>query len=140
MKPRISLVTIGVEDLERSLRFYRDGLGLKTQGIVGTQFEHGAVAFFDLQAGLKLALWPRKSLAHDSGLPLGPPSPTEFTIGHNVSSKAEVDAVMEQARKAGAAIVKPAHDTFWGGYAGYFEDPDQHLWEVAWNPQWVVPE
>ena len=140
MKPRISLITIGVDDLESSLRFYRDGLGLKTEGIVGTQFDHGAVAFFDLQAGLKLAIWPRKSIANDSGLPLGRPSPTEFTIGHNVSSKAEVDAVMEQARKAGAAIVKPAHDTFWGGYAGYFQDPDQHLWEVAWNPQWVLPE
>ena len=140
MKPRITLITIGVDDLERSLRFYRDGLGLKTEGIVGTEFVHGAVAFFDLQAGLKLAIWPRKSMAHDSGLPLGKPGPTEFTIGHIVSSKAEVDAVMEQARKAGAVIVKPAHDTFWGGYAGYFQDPDQHLWEVAWNPQWVVPE
>jgi catechol 2,3-dioxygenase-like lactoylglutathione lyase family enzyme len=140
MRPRITLITIGVDDLERSLRFYRDGLGLKTEGIVGTQFEHGAVAFFDLQAGLKLAIWPRKSIAHDSGLPMGTPSPTEFTIGHNVSSKAEVDAVMQQARKAGAAIVKPAHDTFWGGYAGYFQDPDQHLWEVAWNPQWTVSD
>jgi len=140
MKPRISLITIGVEDLERSLRFYRDGLGLRTEGIVGTQFEHGAVAFFDLQPGLKLAIWPRKSIAHDSGLPLGSPSPTEFTIGHNVSSTIAVDAVMEQARKAGATIVKPAGDTFWGGYAGYFQDPDQHLWEIAWNPQWVVSE
>jgi hypothetical protein len=136
MKPRITLLTLGVDDLEKSLRFYRDGLGLKTEGIVGTEFEHGAVAFFDLQAGLKLALWPRKSIAHDSGLPLEKPSATEFTIGHNVSSKAEVDAVMEQARQAGAKIVKPAHDTFWGGYAGYFQDPDHHLWEIAWNPQW----
>jgi catechol 2,3-dioxygenase-like lactoylglutathione lyase family enzyme len=140
MKPRITLITIGVDDLERSLRFYRDGLGLKTEGIVGTQFEHGAVAFFDLQAGLKLAIWPRKSIAHDAGITLGRPSPTEFTVGHNVSSKAEVDAVMEQAGRAGAVIVKPAHDTFWGGYAGYFQDPDQHLWEIAWNPQWVVEE
>ena len=140
MKPRITLVTLGVDDLEKSLRFYRDGLGLKTEGIVGTNFEHGAVAFFELQAGLKLAIWPRKSIAHDSGLPLGSPSPTEFTIGHNVSSKIAVDAVMEQARKAGATIVKPAGDTFWGGYAGYFQDPDQHLWEIAWNPQWVVSE
>jgi uncharacterized protein len=140
MKPRITLVTIGVDDLERSLQFYRDGLGLKTEGIVGTEFEYGAVAFFDLQSGLKLAIWPRKSIAHDSGIPPGSPSPTEFTLGHNVSSKAEVDAVMEQARKAGAVIVKPAHDTFWGGYAGYFQDPDRHLWEIAWNPQWVTPE
>ena len=140
MKPRITLITIGVDDLERALLFYRDGLGLATEGIVGTQFEHGAVAFFDLQPGLKLAIWPRKSIGHDSGLPVGAPSPTEFTIGHNVSSKAEVDAVMEQARKAGAAMVKPAHDTFWGGYAGYFQDPDGHLWEVAWNPQWTAAD
>ena len=140
MKPRITLITLGVDDLERSLRFYRDGLGLKTEGIVGTQFEHGAVAFFDLQAGLKLAIWPRKSIAHDAGIPLGRPSPTEFTVGHNVSSKAEVDAVMEQAGRAGAVIVKPAHDTFWGGYAGSLQDPDQHLWEIAWNSQWVVDE
>src|SRR5262249_39000870 len=122
MKPRITLITIGVDDLERSLRFYRNGLGLKTEGIVGREFEHGAVAFFDLQAGLKLALWPRGSIAHDAGLPPGSSSPTEFTIGHNVSSRQEVDAVMEQARKAGAAIVRPAHDTFWGGYAGDFHD------------------
>ena len=140
MKARITLITLGVDDLERSLRFYRDGLGLKTEGIVGKQFEHGAVAFFDLQAGLKLALWPRKSLAHDTSLPVGNPSATELSIGHNVSSKAEVDTVMEQARKAGAVIVKPAHDTFWGGYSGYFQDPDQHLWEVAWNPDWTSPD
>lgn len=138
MKPRITLVTLGVDDLERSLRFYRDGLGLQTEGIVGKQFEHGAVAFFDLQAGLKLAIWPRKSISHDSGLPVGRPVATEFTIGHNVASKAEVDTVMEQAKRAGAVIVKPAHDTLWGGYAGYFQDPDQHLWEVAWNPQWTL--
>jgi catechol 2,3-dioxygenase-like lactoylglutathione lyase family enzyme len=140
MKPRISLITIGVDDLERSLRFYRDGLGLKTEGIVGAQYEHGAVAFFDLQSGLKLAIWPRRSIAHDSGLPLGSPSATEFALAHNVSSKAEVDAVMDQAKRAGAVVVKPAHDTFWGGYAGYFQDPDRHLWEVAWNPQWDLTE
>lgn len=139
MKPRITVITIGVDDLERSLHFYRDGLGLNTEGIIGTEFEYGVVAFFDLEAGLKLALWPRKSLAHDSGLSLGQPSATEFSLGHNVSSKQEVDAVMEQARKAGAAIVKPAQDTFWGGYTGYFQDPDNHLWEVAWNPNWTRP-
>jgi catechol 2,3-dioxygenase-like lactoylglutathione lyase family enzyme len=140
MKPRITLITLGVDDLERSLRFYRDGLGLPTEGIVGTEFEHGAVAFFELQAGVKLALWLRKSLAHDAGIPATPPSPTDFTLGHNVSSKKEVDAVMEQARKAGAVIVKESHDTFWGGYAGYFADPDRHLWEVAWNPNWESQE
>ena len=138
MKPRITLVTLGVDDLERSVSFYRDGLGLATEGIVGAQFEHGAVAFFDLQSGLKLALWPRSSIAHDTGLPVGPRSPAGFTLGHNVASKAEVDTVMGQARTAGATIVKPAHDTFWGGYAGYFQDPDGHLWEVAWNPEWRI--
>jgi catechol 2,3-dioxygenase-like lactoylglutathione lyase family enzyme len=140
MKPRITLLTLGVDDLERAMRFYRDGLGLKTEGIVGAEFEYGAVSFFDLQAGLKLALWPRKSIARDTGITSGSPTPTEFTIGHNVSSKAEVDAVMDQAKAAGAAIAKPAHDTFWGGYAGYFQDPDGHLWEVAWNPQWAAKE
>jgi uncharacterized protein len=80
------------------------------------------------------------NIAHDTGLALGAPSPTEFTIGHNVGSRAEVDALMEEARGAGAVIVKPAHETIWGGYAGYFLDPDRHVWEVAWNPQWVVPE
>jgi catechol 2,3-dioxygenase-like lactoylglutathione lyase family enzyme len=140
MKPRITLITLGVGDLPRAVRFYRDGLGLKTEGIVGTELEYGAVAFFELQAGLRLALWPRKSIAHDTGIALGRPNATDFTIGHNVSSKVEVDAVMEQAKRAGAVVVKPAHDTFWGGYAGYFQDLDGHLWEVAWNPQWVVQE
>jgi uncharacterized protein len=140
VKPRVTLITLGVDNLERALSFYRDGLGLKTEGIVGAQFEHGAVAFFDLQAGLKLALWPRKSIAHDCGLSVTPPSATDFMLAHNVGSKAEVDRVMQEARKAGAKIVKPAGDTFWGGYAGVFQDPDHHLWEVAWNPQWVAPE
>ena len=140
MKPRITVITIGVDDLENSLRFYQDGLGFQTQGIIGKEFEHGAVAFFDLQPGLRLAIWPRKSISHDSGIPIGPPSSTEFTLGHNVSSKEEVDTVMEQARTAGAVIVKQAHDTFWGGYAGYFEDPDRHLWEVVWNPDLQVEE
>jgi uncharacterized protein len=135
MRPRVTLITLGVDDLETAVRFYRDGLGFDTEGIVGQQFEHGAVAFFQLQAGLKLALWPRISLAHDTGLAVGAPSATELAIGHNVSSKADVDTVMEQARAAGATIVKPAQDTFWGGYSGYFQDPDRHLWEVAWNPQ-----
>lgn len=140
MKPRITVITIGVDDLERALKFYRDGLGLKTEGIVGKEFEYGAVAFFDLEAGLKLAIWPRKSLAHDSGLALGKPSATEISLGHNVASKAEVHAVMEQAKAAGAIIVKPAQDTFWGGYSGYFQDPDQHLWEVVWNSQMLPPD
>jgi catechol 2,3-dioxygenase-like lactoylglutathione lyase family enzyme len=135
MKPRVALITLAVDDLERSLVFYRDGLGLKTAGIVGQEFEHGAVAFFDLQDGLKLAIWPRKSLAHDTGLAVTGASPTACSLGHNVASPTEVDAVMHEAQAAGAVIVKPAHDTFWGGYAGYFQDPDGHLWEVAWNPR-----
>jgi uncharacterized protein len=134
LKPRVSLLTLGVDDLGRALDFYRDGLGLPTKGIVGTEFECGAVAFFDLQSGVQLAIWPRANIAWDAKLPEGQPSPTEFTIGHNVSSREEVDSVMEQARKAGANIVKPAGETFWGGYAGYFQDPDGHLWEIAWNP------
>lgn len=138
MKPRITVITLGVNDLERSLTFYRDGLGLTTQGIFGAEFEHGAVAFFDLYAGLKLAIWPRTSIAHDTGIALGVPSPTDLTIGHNVASKDEVDSVMEQAKKAGALIVKPAQITFWGGYAGYFQDPDQHVWEIVWNPQFEL--
>lgn len=116
MKPRITLITLAVDDLEKAVRFYREGLGLK------------------------LALWPRSSLAHDAGIGVSHRSRTEFSIGHNVASKAEVDNVLAQAASAGALIVKAAHDTFWGGYAGYFQDPDEHLWEVAWNPQWIVPE
>jgi catechol 2,3-dioxygenase-like lactoylglutathione lyase family enzyme len=139
MKPRITLITLGVEDLERALAFYRDGLGWPTEGIVGQQFEHGAVAFFDLESGLRLALWPRASLAHDSGLPAAPGSPTAFCLAHNVGARPEVDAVMTLAERAGATVVKPAHETFWGGYAGYFQDPDRHLWEVAWNPAMPQP-
>jgi hypothetical protein len=138
MKPRITLITLGVNDLEKALAFYRDGLGFPTEGIVGTEFEHGAVVFFEMQSGLKLALWPRRDIAHDGGIPLGPPSATEVTIAHNVGSEKEVDAVMEQARKAGARITKEAQATFYGGYAGYFQDPDGHLWEVAWNPQFEI--
>ncbi|MGG1551509.1 VOC family protein [Paenibacillus ferrarius] len=140
MKPRITVLTLGVDDLERSLRFYRDGLGLPTEGIIGQEFEHGAVVFFDLQPGLKLALWNRRDLAHEAKVPLSAPSATEMTIGHNVGSKAEVDSVMEQARQAGAVMIDPAHETFWGGYGGHFQDPDGHLWEVVWNPAWENAE
>jgi uncharacterized protein len=140
MKPRITVITLGVDDLERSLRFYRDGLGLPTQGIIGQEFEFGAVAFFDLQDNVKLAAFPRQSLSRDCGLPVSPSSPTGVTLGHNVSTKQEVDAVMTQAANAGATVVKPAQNTFWGGYAGYFQDPDGHLWEIVWNPQLLPPE
>lgn len=136
MKPYLSLVTLGVDNLERSLRFYRDGLRLPTRGILGADDEHGGVAFFDLQPGVKLAIWPRASIALDTSLPRSGRGATEFTLAHNVRDKAEVDEVMDQARSAGAAIIKPAADTFWGGYAGYFQDPDGHVWEVAWNPAW----
>jgi catechol 2,3-dioxygenase-like lactoylglutathione lyase family enzyme len=139
MKPRVTVITLGVDDLEKSLAFYRDGLGLQTPGIVGKEFEYGAVAFFDLQSGLKLALWERASIAHDVGIAQTAPSPTEFTLGHNLRSEEEVDEVMRQAEGAGATIIKPAAETFWGGYAGYFQDPDGHLWEVLWNPQ-LMPE
>jgi catechol 2,3-dioxygenase-like lactoylglutathione lyase family enzyme len=134
MKPRISVLTLGVSDLERSLAFYRDGLGLPTAGIVGREFEHGAVAFFELSGGLKLAIWAQDDIAHDTGLAKTAVSPTAVTVGHNVRYREEVDTVMRQARQAGAEIVKPAQDTFYGGYAGYFRDPDGHLWEVVWNP------
>jgi uncharacterized protein len=134
MKPRITLLTLGVDDLEVAVAFYRNGLGLPTQGIVGREFEHGAVAFFDLASGLKLAVWARADLAHDTGLVASPRSATEFSIGHNVRSAEEVDDVMRQAESAGATIVKRACPTFWGGYSGYFADPDGHLWEVAFNP------
>lgn len=134
MRPRISLVTLGVADLERALAFYRDGLGWPTAGIMGAEFELGAVVFFELESGLRLALWPRSSLAADTGLAPGPPSPTGFSLAHNVGSAAEVDAVMALAERAGAKVVKPAQQAFWGGYAGYFQDPDGHLWEVAFNP------
>jgi catechol 2,3-dioxygenase-like lactoylglutathione lyase family enzyme len=136
MKPRITVITLGVDDLDRAVRFYSEGLGFPTVGIVGREFEFGAVAFFDMQPGLRLALWPRTSLAHDSGIPVSGTSPTNLSLGHNVTSKEEVEAVMAQAEMAGARIIKPAKETFWGGYAGYFQDPDQHLWEIVWNPQW----
>ncbi|MBK8164004.1 MAG: VOC family protein [Blastocatellales bacterium] len=134
MKPHITLVTLAVDDLERAVAFYRDGLGFPTKGIVGSEIENGAVAFFKLHAGLKLALWPRKSLAADSSAPLQPPSATEFSLAHNVESQSEVDAVMKEAAQAGATILKPAQTTSYGGYAGYFQDPDGHLWEVVFNP------
>jgi catechol 2,3-dioxygenase-like lactoylglutathione lyase family enzyme len=134
MVPRISVVTLGVADLERSLTFYRDGLGLPTEGIIGREFEHGAVAFFELSGGMKLAIWAQDDIVHDTSLPKTPISSTSFTIGHNVARREEVDAVVAQARGAGAEIVKQPQETFYDGYAGYFRDPDGHLWEVVWNP------
>ena len=135
MEPRISFITLGVADLERAVAFYRDGLGLPTPGIIGTEFEYGAVAFFELQPGLTLALWPRASLARDTGLPVDGPAPTNMCLAHNVRSRDQVDALMTQAAGAGGRVVKAPTDTFYGGYAGYFQDPDGHLWEIAWNPK-----
>ena len=137
MKPRITFITLGVDDLERAVRFYRDGLGLETPGVIGKEFEYGAVAMFDMQPGLKLALWPRASLAKDTNLAVTPHSATEFALAHNVTTREEVDELLKQAEAAGATIVKKAQPTFYGGYAGYFQDPDQHLWEVAWNPKFM---
>lgn len=140
MKPRINVFTLGVGDLTKSLSFYRDGMGLPTHGIIGTQFEDGAVVFFHMNDNLILALYPRPALAKDAKVAVGSRSPGEFSIGHNVGSKGEVDTIMNQAEKAGATITDPAHERFWGGYAGYFQDLDGHLWEIAWNPQWDVKD
>ena len=137
MQPRISVITLGVDDLDAALKFYRDGLGLPTEGIIGTEFEHGAVVFINLQNGLKLALFSRDDLAWDAGISKSKPSPSEFSLGHNVRTQAEVDDVMRRAVRAGARLVKPAQKTFWGGYAGYFQDPDGHLWEVVFNPAFL---
>jgi catechol 2,3-dioxygenase-like lactoylglutathione lyase family enzyme len=140
MRPRIKVLTLGVGDLERSLAFYRDGMGLPTRGVIGTEFQDGAVVFFNLNDDLILALYPKAALAKEAKVPVSPSSPVEFSIGHNVGSKQEVDAVMKQAEKAGARITDPAHARFWGGYSGHFQDLDGHLWEIAWNPHWEVKE
>jgi uncharacterized protein len=140
MKPRLTVLTLGVNDLDTSLAFYRDGLGFATPGIIGEEFEYGAVVFIDLEGGLRLALWPWRSLAHDAGLELADQGTPRISLGHNVASKQEVDAVLDQAGRAGATILKEAADTFYGGYAGYFQDPDGYLWEVAWNPAFVPGE
>ena len=140
MKSRITLITLGVSDLDKSLIFYRDGMGLPTQGIVGTEFEDGAIVFFKMNGGLTLALWPKKSMAKEAKIKVGEPSPVEFCLAHNVSSREEVDSVIEQAEKAGARITDPPHDRIVGGYSGYFQDLDGHLWEIAWNPQFWNPQ
>ena len=134
MKPRITVITLAVSDLERSLVFYRDGLGLATSGITGTKYAFGACVFFNLDGGLKLALWPRSSLVADTGLPPDGPASSEVLIAHNVGSEDEVRLVLAQAEAAGGRIVKPAQPTFWGGYGGYFQDLDGHVWEVVFNP------
>lgn len=134
MKPRVSVLTLGVDDLEKSKAFY-EKLGWHTEGVIGKEFEHGSVVMFNTKEGLILALYQRKDLAWDAEVPQGERSATEFSMGHNVGSRDEVDEVMKQAIGAGAKVVKGAQPAFWGGYSGYFQDPDGHLWEVAWNPQ-----
>jgi catechol 2,3-dioxygenase-like lactoylglutathione lyase family enzyme len=137
-KPRIKALTLAVGDLERSLAFYRDGLGLPTDGIVGREFEDGAVAFSRMDDGLTLALYPAASLAKDAGIAAAEARLGAVSIGHLVGSRDEVDAVVRQAERAGAVVTDPPRERFWGGYSGYFADPDGHLWEIAWNPQWQV--
>jgi catechol 2,3-dioxygenase-like lactoylglutathione lyase family enzyme len=112
MKSRINVITLSVGDLEKSLTFYRDGLGLPTKGIIGAEFEDGAIVLFNMNDDLILALYPKRALAKDAQVSVSPPSPAEFSIGHIVKSKQEVDAVMKQAEKAGAKITDPAHDRF----------------------------
>jgi catechol 2,3-dioxygenase-like lactoylglutathione lyase family enzyme len=137
MEPRFTVLTLGVDDLEKSLAFYRDGLGLPTEGIIGKQYEHGRIVFIKLQHNMQLALYPRKDLAWGANIPQTPASPSEFSIGYNVRKREDVDSLMEFARKAGAKIVKAAHHAFWGGYSGYFQDPDGHLWEIVYNPDLI---
>jgi len=141
MDARIDVITIAVENLERALAFYGDGLGLRSRGVVGTQWTGdeltpaGAVVMFELQGGLTLALYPRTELAKDAGVEVGPRRSGEFSLGHVVSSREEVDAVLAQAQAAGATLTDQAHDRPWGIYSGYFRDPDGHLWEVIWSPR-----
>ena len=142
MEPRIHVITLAVDDLERGLAFYRDGLGLSSPGIVGTAFRGsrgaaaGAVAMFELAGGLVLALYPRTELAKDASVPVGAPKTGEFSIGHIVRERSDVDALLAQARQAGATLTYDAHERAWGIYSGYFRDPDGHLWEIIWNPRY----
>jgi catechol 2,3-dioxygenase-like lactoylglutathione lyase family enzyme len=143
MDARIDVITLAVADLERALAFYRDGLGLASRGVIGAEFvgdevePDGAIAMFELQGGMILCLYPRTELAKDAEIQQGPPKTGEFSIGHAVSSKADVDSVLAQAKAAGATLTDQAHDRPWGIYSGYFRDPDGHLWEILWNPRLV---
>jgi uncharacterized protein len=145
MDARIDVITLAVADLDRALAFYRDGLGLESEGVIGTEFAGdevrpaGAIALFKLNGGLLLSLYPRIDLAKDADVPLGPPKAGEFSIGHLVSSREEVDALLARAQAAGAVRTNQPHDRPWGIYSGYFRDPDGHLWEVIWNPR-MLPQ
>src|SRR3984885_2231634 len=140
IKPRIHVIPLAVADLDRALAFYRDGLGFRTEGLIGTEYEgdetspDGTTAVFHLDGGLMLSVYPRSELAKDVVVPLTAAKPGEFSIGHVVASGAEVDDVIAQAKAAGAAVTDAPHDRPWGIYSGYFQDPDGHLWEVIWNP------
>ncbi|MDW6023864.1 VOC family protein [Mesorhizobium sp. BAC0120] len=138
MNPKIRIITLGVSDLERSLAFYRDGLGFPTEGIVGQEWEDGAIVLFNLDDDLTLSLYPTDSLAKDANVPATQSRLGAVSIGHLVASKEAVDAVMKQAASAGAVVTDPPHDRFWGGYSGYFHDPDGHLWEIVWHPKWSL--
>ena len=133
------MITLAVEDLERALRFYRDGLGLESRGVIGTQWTdeesgaNGAIAVFKFDSGLLLSLYPRSDLAKDAAIPAGPARPGEFSLGQLVQSRAEVDELIDKAEAAGAAVTTP-RDRPWGIYSGYFRDLDGHLWEIIWNP------
>ena len=137
MKPRISMITLGVENLARSIEFYETGLGFPRMPM---KAEEAEVAFFTLN-GTWLGLYPRKALAEDAMVNAEGAGFSGVALAHNVATKEEVDPVLQQAASAGGTIVKPAQDVFWGGHSGYFADPDGHLWEVAWNPHfWIGPE
>lgn len=143
MKPQISVITLAVDNLEKSLAFYRDGLGLPSKGIIATEFHDevsgadGAVAFFELQGGIILALYPRTDLAKDAKQEMKDRSSIEFSLGYVAKNKEEVDAFIKQAEKAGAIITEQPRERPWGIYSGYFKDPDGHLWEIIWNPESV---
>lgn len=135
MNPSISVITLGVDDLKRALSFYKDGLGWETDGIIGQEVDNSAVVFFKLPSGLRLALWPRKSIVAEMGVEVAH-NANEVLLSHNTSSRSEVDVVMKEAKTAGATILHEAKELFWGGYGGFFKDPDGHIWEVTWNPKW----
>jgi uncharacterized protein len=140
MDPKIFFITLAVDDLDRSLAFYRDGLGWPTEGIVGQEFHDqltgadGTIAIFTLDGGLLLALYERTNLAKDASLPVAPPSSTEFSLGIPARSRDEVDRLLTLAQAAGGTLTAPTHMRPFGVYSGYFTDPDGHLFEIAWNP------
>jgi catechol 2,3-dioxygenase-like lactoylglutathione lyase family enzyme len=136
MRANFKVLTLAVDDLDRALAFYRDGMGLPTEGIIGQEFEDGQAVFFNLDNGVVLALFPSTSLSKDAHVEATRERTGALAIGHIVKTKEEVRDVLAQAERAGATIVDPARDRFWGGYSGHFRDPDGHLWEITWHPQW----